>query len=184
MLDEPVFRINISERKRSIPTVCLASPWARLGAYFVDSLIFVPINYFVQTLLLRAPSLSAQMQMSRQGSPWRPSLTGCFLSMALALFTYLALNYRLLKKGQTIGKFIFVLQIQRRYGGELFSVWELILKRWLPLQVSGFLGIITTPKLAGLIFIVDALCIFRKGSNTLHDDIAGSRVVSLPEGRN
>ena len=58
---------------------------------------------------------------------------------------------------------------------------DLILKRILPLYGLQMVGTLTTPMITGLAVLVDCLCIFRKGRNTIHDDIAGSKVVVLPQ---
>ena len=72
-------------------------------------------------------------------------------------------------------------QIQKRTDGSLLPVNDLILKRILPLYGIQLIGTLTTPIISGLAVLVDCLCIFRKDRNTIHDDIAGSKVVVLPQ---
>jgi len=85
----------------------------------------------------------------------------------------LALNWNHLGRGQTIGKGIMELRIVRKNGTPAERS-HIILKRILPLHLIAQL-----PVLGGLFAIVDALLIFRSQHNTIHDDIAETKVIDL-----
>jgi uncharacterized RDD family membrane protein YckC len=102
--------------------------------------------------------------------------------IALMLGAYVLVNWAFLKNGQTVGKMLLKIQVQKQTGG-LLPVKDLILKRFLPMQLAASLPALISPVLGvvgGLLVLVDVLCIFRARYNTLHDDIAGSKVVKLP----
>lgn len=105
------------------------------------------------------------------------------LIMILAGFAiYVGINWVFLKNGQTIGKKVAKVQVQKRSGG-LFTAQDLILRRLLPIQLAAALPGLISPSLAlvgSILLLVDVLCIFRAEFNTLHDDIAKSKVVKLP----
>ncbi len=96
------------------------------------------------------------------------------LSSLIGIAALIAINWKFLPNGQTIGKKVMKLQIQSRDGG-LIPVNTLITKRILPLYIAAAI-----PKIGGILVLVDALCIFRARRNTLHDDLANSKVVQLP----
>jgi uncharacterized RDD family membrane protein YckC len=97
----------------------------------------------------------------------------------LGIAIFLAVNIVFLKNGQTVGKKLLKLQVQRRTDGSILPVLEYILKRLGPIYAVNLAAVIIHP-LINLAVLVDALCIFRPGRNTLHDDIAGTKVVRLP----
>ena len=85
----------------------------------------------------------------------------------------LALNWTHLGRGQTIGKGIMKLQIVRKSGAPAERP-HIILKRILPVQLF-----VLVPYLGKMFSIVDLLCIFRSQHNTIHDDIAETKVIDL-----
>lgn len=93
----------------------------------------------------------------------------------IALF--LAINFQFLStRGQTVGKMIIGTRIVAE-DGSLIPIDQLILKRYLLLWgVSVVLSIIPY---IGLIMIIDPLMIFRENHKCLHDELAGSKVISL-----
>jgi uncharacterized RDD family membrane protein YckC len=160
----------------------LASPWLRLVAVIVDGIIMFPIS-LVLGMLFGMPSFSAQMEASRIGAEAlkaiMPSVGVQLLVQVLSIVVFIAVNFVFLKNGQTIGKKVLKLQIQKRSDSSLLPVQDLIVKRMLPVYIVGALyGAVS--QLIGILLTVDALLIFRKGRNTLHDDIANSKVVKLP----
>jgi uncharacterized RDD family membrane protein YckC len=97
----------------------------------------------------------------------------------IGLAIFIAVNFVFLKKGQTIGKMALKLQIQNRNDGSLLSIQDILVKRVLPVYVINALGYAVHWSIL-LVLIADSLCIFRPGRNTLHDDLANSKVVKLP----
>ncbi len=162
----------------------LASPWIRLGAAIIDGIVLLPINFILQKIFIKMPSPTEIYEWAAAGkdvNALMPGTTMMLVSQILGLAVFIGVNYNFLKKGQTIGKLVLKLQIQKRTDGSLLPVNDLILKRVLPLYGLQLVGTLTTPILSGLAILVDCLCIFRKDRNTIHDDIAGSKVVVLPQ---
>jgi uncharacterized RDD family membrane protein YckC len=162
----------------------LASPWIRLGAAIIDGIVLLPINFIIQKIFIKMPDPTEIYQAAAAGkdiNAMMPSTTMMLVSQILGLAVLIGVNFNFLKKGQTIGKMLLKLQIQKRTDGSLLPVKDLILKRILPLYGLQMVGTLTTPMITGLAVLVDCLCIFRKGRNTIHDDIAGSKVVVLPQ---
>jgi uncharacterized RDD family membrane protein YckC len=111
-----------------------------------------------------------------------PGFATHLLMLGLMFAAYVGINWVFLKNGQTIGKKLLKIQVQDQQGG-LLPVKDLVLKRFLPIQLAASLPALIHPYLGmvgGLIVLIDALCIFRSRYNTLHDDIAKSKVVKLP----
>jgi len=145
----------------------LASPSRRLGASLLDTLItmviFSPIMWF-SGYFTRIKELTAK------GSSWSvEQLLWAFVGFGVML----ALNWRHLGRGQTIGKGIMAIRIVRRNGAPAERS-HIILKRILPIHLIALL-----PVLGSLFAIVDALCVFRSQRNTIHDDIAETKVIDL-----
>lgn len=142
----------------------LASPWIRLGAAIVDGIVLAPVNFLLSWLLIKFMT---------------PGIGMMILLNVIMLAVFIGVNFTFLAKGQTIGKMLLKLQIQNRTDGSLLPVNDLILRRILPFWGAGLLLSAIFP-LLGLIVLVDAFCIFRPARNTLHDDLANSKVVKLP----
>ena len=148
----------------------LASPWIRLGAAIVDGVVLLPINFIVAFIILKM----------------MPNIVGMILATTCGYAAFFAVNLNLLKNGQTVGKKFLKLQIQRSSDGTILPLQELLLKRFGVFYGVAFVSTVlrfvspTLGGLVGLVLLVDALCIFRPGRNTLHDDVAGSKVVCLP----
>ncbi len=168
-----------------------ASRLSRLGAAFLDGIILAPLNFLISWFLapkvddawaaevMRTKGFEEGMKQVMAAST--PSLPVHLLMIVLLLGSFIGINWVFLKNGQTIGKKAAKIQIQKRTGG-LLTVKDLILKRMLPVQlaVAGFALISPSLTIVGmLIAVVDVLCIFRSGYNTIHDDIAQSKVVKL-----
>ncbi|MDI1314604.1 RDD family protein [Prosthecobacter sp.] len=145
----------------------LASPWRRLGASILDSLIMIlivmPIMYF-------SGYFTRIMEQAGKASSWNMEQ---LLWAAMGFGIMLAINWNHLGRGQTIGKGIMELRIVRKNGTPAERS-HIILKRILPLQI-----IAQVPILGGLFAVVDALLIFRSRHNTIHDDIADTKVIDL-----
>jgi len=145
----------------------LASPWRRLGASLLDSLIMSVITL---PLLWFSGYFTRIMERASKGYSWSPEQ---LLWAVVGFVIMLALNWNHLGRGQTIGKGIMELRIVRKNGTPAERS-HIILKRILPLHLIAQL-----PVLGGLFAIVDALLIFRSQHNTIHDDIAETKVIDI-----
>lgn len=132
--------------------------------------------------LMKAAAQAAQSGQAVDPLMFMPGRGILLVVNILGLIAMLAVNFNFLKKGQTVGKMLLKLQIQRRTDGSILPLQDIILKRMLPVFGVATLGSVIHPMvgmLGGLFVLVDALCIFRPNRNTIHDDIAGSKVVVL-----
>ena len=82
----------------------------------------------------------------------------------------LAINWNFLLQGQTIGKKILKIRIVRKDGSPITRT-RIITHRILPVWL------VSSIPYANIALLADALCIFRAGRNTLHDDFADTKVV-------
>jgi len=161
----------------------LASPWLRLAAAIIDGVILFPINYVLGMILLKQPSISEAMEAAKKGpeavEALMPGKGMMLVGQIVGLAVFIGVNYVFLKKGQTIGKMLLKLQIRNRNDGSLLPIQDLIVKRVLPIYGVAALAN-SLHQLIGLLLIVDCVMIFRAGRNTLHDDLANTKVVKLP----
>lgn len=148
----------------------LAGRGHRLAASFLDSIIsmafILPVQFFTGTF---------QREMARQAAEgsvlaFRPEN---LLWSALGFMFLVAINWKLLAKGQTIGKLVLKIRIDRVEGGPC-ERGRIILRRMLVLNV-----IYLIPGINFIFILVDSLMIFRKDKRTLHDMIAGTKVVDV-----
>ena len=156
----------------------LASPWIRLVAQFIDGLILLPVNLIVSWLLIKVDqdAMNAAMASGDMAAVMKAASPPFYLVMItnlIAVAALVAINWKFLPNGQTIGKKVMKLQILSR-SGSLLPVNTLITKRLLPLYIAAAI-----PVIGGFLVLIDALFIFRPGRNTLHDDLADSKVVVL-----
>jgi uncharacterized RDD family membrane protein YckC len=140
----------------------LASPWIRLVAQIVDGLIAGGITAICQLIAGYYTRISAGTVSMLEPILWS------LLTMAIIL----GINWNFLLQGQTIGKKVMKIRIVRKSGAPIDRT-RILTHRLLPVWVASVI-----PFIGGLAVIVDALCIFRSGHNTLHDDIADSKVVT------
>jgi uncharacterized RDD family membrane protein YckC len=148
----------------------LASRWHRLVASLLDSLIlmviFMPLQYLTGTF---------QREMERQaagGSMFAFNAENILWSAA-ALFILVGINWIFLANGQTIGKRVLKLRIDRVEGGPCDRI-RIITRRMVIMQILYLVPIVNF-----IFMIVDCLMIFRDNKRTLHDEIAGTKVVDL-----
>ena len=156
----------------------LASPWIRLVAQFIDGLILLPVNLIVSWLLIKVDqdAMNAAMASGDMAAVMKAASPPFYLVMItnlIAVAALVAINWKFLPNGQTIGKKVMKLQILSR-SGSLLPVNTLRTKRLLPLYIAAAI-----PVIGGFLVLIDALFIFRPGRNTLHDDLADSKVVVL-----
>jgi len=144
----------------------LASPWRRLGASLLDTLIVLVVT---TPMMWFSGYFTHITEMVAKGASTRPEqVIWAFIGFCIML----ALNWSHLGRGQTIGKRIMAIRIVRKNGAPAERS-HIILKRILPILCFS-----NAP--FGFIFsIVDALCIFRSQHNTAHDDIADTKVIDL-----
>lgn len=132
----------------------LATQWVRLGAQIIDGLIVgIPGG-----IILGIVGTSS----------------GVLNQILMAVIVYgllIAINWNLLENGQTLGKKFLGIKIVRK-DGSLAGRHHLLTKRIAPVGIAA-----AVPYLGGLALIIDALCIFRPGFNTLHDEYADTKVI-------
>ncbi|MCF7788777.1 MAG: RDD family protein [Prosthecobacter sp.] len=145
----------------------LASPWRRLGASILDSLIMMVV---VLPIMWFSGYFTRIMEQAGRAGSWNMEQ---LLWAVVGLVVLIAINWNHLGRGQTIGKGIMDLRIVRKNGTPADRS-QIILKRILPLQL-----IAQVPFLGAIFAFVDALLIFRAKHNTIHDDIADTKVIDL-----
>lgn len=130
-----------------------ASPWTRLGAYFIDVLVFMVayVFFLVGTLVGDAGTVLI--------------VVGVLLSLALIVVYF----WLLATRGQTFGKMALNVRIVRQADGENGGLVTNVLMRSIVGQ--GLLAIVPFYSL------VDILFIFREDRRCIHDLIAGTVVV-------
>ena len=156
----------------------LASPLTRFVSQLIDGLILLPINFILMRLLLKPDQEAVNAAVARGDiagamSAASPPVYMSLLMSLIGVAILIAINWKFLPNGQTIGKKVMKTQIRSR-DGSLLPVNTLLTKRMLPLYIAG-----SIPVIGPFIVLIDALCIFRSGRNTLHDDLANSKVVVL-----
>lgn len=145
----------------------LASPWRRLGASLVDDLILIAL---ILPIMWFSGYFTRLMNQTDNDSFW--GMEHLFWEV-VGLVIMLALNWNHLGRGQTIGKGIMELRIVRKNGTPAGRS-HIILRRILPPYLIAQL-----PTLGEWFNFFDILLIFRSQHNTLHDDIAGTKVIDL-----
>jgi uncharacterized RDD family membrane protein YckC len=151
----------------------LASPWIRLVSQIIDAIIILIV-------LVPAMFLTGYIERSQKAafSGSRFAMLGEQLLWSLgALALYVAIHWVFLQNGQTIGKRVMSIRIVRK-NGEPATAGRIILYRLLPVQLIALI-----PCLGGLFALVDSLMIFRSERNTLHDDIADTKVIQVLPGQ-
>lgn len=142
----------------------LASPWIRLVAQIIDGIIsgvIIASLMFISGYYSRVASAAAAGEtLLLENLIWAP----------VQLAIMLGINWTFLLQGQTIGKKIMKVRIVRKNGDPIDRT-RIITHRLVPVWLLGNIPFIN------LLLIVDALCIFRAGRNTIHDDIADTKVV-------
>lgn len=147
----------------------LASPWRRLGASLLDALILSAINL---PLMWFTGYFTRTFQRASQGnnSAFEPEQ---LVWGAVGFVVMVVVNWNHLAVGETIGKRALGLRIVRK-SGEATDRNHIILRRILPLQIVSLI-----PYIGPFLALLDSLFIFRSAHNTLHDDIADTKVVDL-----
>lgn len=140
----------------------LASRWARLGGYIIDSIIIVVVTL---------PVMFAVGWFDRIMSGEQPGLMMSMLMGLSGVAVFAAINgYFIVNRGQTIGKMALGTRMVTVEGTHPdMAAW---LKRYAVLIL-----LTQIPVLGGFIFLVNALFIFNGERRCLHDLAAGTKVV-------
>ena len=141
----------------------LASRWARLGAYLIDTIILILpyVAVFILTDFWEG-TLNEGISVTEQ-------IAYFFVGLA----QYLLVNgYLLHRRGQTIGKWVLGIKIVSVKSNKILPLWKVFLVRYVVFAVIAML-----PFVGYLLAIVNDLFIFRKDKRCIHDHLAGTRVI-------
>ena len=151
----------------------LASRWKRLGGVMLDGLIIAIVVMPIQFLTGNFQKLMEQSQSGQRTIfSFQADQIGWKL---LGLVIVLAINWHFLTKGQTIGKMIVKTRIVLTDGSPC-DRRRIILRRMLPLHIAQQIPIVNM-----LFGLADMFMIFRENRRTLHDEIAGTKVIDISQ---
>lgn len=141
----------------------LASRWARLGAYSIDSIImilpFVAVFYLTDYWELTSNN---EISIAEQ-----------LLVLLLGFAQYLILHgYLLHKRGQTIGKWALGIKIVSIKTNKIIPLWKAFFVRYLPPVIVAMI-----PLIGIILALANDLFIFRKDKRCIHDHLAGTKVI-------
>jgi uncharacterized RDD family membrane protein YckC len=139
----------------------LSSRWHRLLASLVDTIILMAVVLPLEWL---AGSFG-RMQNSALLDP------ETILWSAASFGIWVLINWTPLLDGQTIGKRVLKIKVVRKDGSPCDRKHN-ILWRMLPIQ-----AVVLIPLIGVLVALADCFSIFRSSRYTLHDDVAGTKVV-------
>lgn len=154
----------------------LAKLWQRFAGGLIDLVLVLPLAMALFVLLalgyvryVEGMSVGLFLR-SMDYTNYLVRGTLLFISMPAS---FLILNsYLILKRGQTFGKFFLKTRMVGN-DGQLMPLPRIVLFRYLLFWFLWFLPLIQ------YIIFIDALCIFGEERKCLHDDVAGTKVVSL-----
>lgn len=149
----------------------LASPWRRLGGAFLDGLAVMFASIPVAWLLEKAGFNTHAFAHSSNGFSFR--LEG-FTGMTISFLVWMLINWSHLARGETLGKRLLGMKVVRKDGRPIPRA-NIITDRTLPVYLVSIV-----PGVGGLFVLIDCLLIFRSGRNTLHDDLAKTKVIRAP----
>ncbi|QDV45031.1 RDD family protein [Stieleria neptunia] len=152
----------------------LASRLSRLGAIIIDGFLMMFIIFPIQI----ATDYTGRAMTGEVG------LLEQLAMSVLGMIVFLILNgYLLVTRGQSIGKLAAGIRIVDAETNELISFTRIYVYRYLWTLPFTFITLIipgtTDDVFISLVFLVDALMIFRSDKRCLHDLIAGSKVVKV-----
>ncbi len=152
-------------------TYTLASPWRRLAAHVVESIVV--LAFMIPPFVFIAVGID--LLRENVNVPIDPNVMVLFafiLVLVLGIALSIANIYLLASKGQTIGKSIVNIRIVDAGTNSKTGFWRIIgLRSFIP-------GLINTIPLVGSIFsIVNVLFVFSKDNQCLHDKIADTYVI-------
>jgi len=143
----------------------LAGRWQRFGAVLLDALVAV---VWAVPLWLKFGVLNGITSGQRQ-----PLHTTILLGVLGYLFFVLVNGYFLKKNGQTIGKKLVGIRIATLDGG-VPELWKLLVLRY---GLVSFVALI--PFIGAMLCLIDDLFIFKDDRRTVHDLIAGTKVLRV-----
>lgn len=140
-----------------------AGPGIRLGAAFLDGLLYLPgvVPMFIGIGM-------ADGGRTAENTGWMVMGIGLLVILGIAIYNLVLLATR----GQTLGKRIAGIRIVTYPDGENPGGVKTILLRGF---VNGLIGAV--PMIGGIYSLVDVLFIFSEDNRCLHDRIAGTYVV-------
>ena len=148
----------------------LASRMDRFAGAFIDGFISLVINIplgIVLGIVLALIGLDPEESIAGNVVLW-------LASVVIGLGSFLLVNgYLLASRGQTVGKMVVGTQIVSDEG-QLVPIVPLILKRYAWIWILSIV-----PLVGGLIGLVNVLLIFRSNKKSLHDDVAGTKLINL-----
>ncbi len=148
-----------------------AARGSRLAASLLDALIGSAITLPIAYLTGYWQRMMAQENPGFFKLPTPEEL----LWVGIGMVVVIVINWTFLQRGQTIGKKALRIRIVRKDGSPV-AAQRIITHRMLPLQIASAI-----PGLNVVFPMLDALLIFRKDRNTLHDDIADTKVIMVPK---
>lgn len=155
----------------------LATRMSRLIAFIIDELI---TSFIIAPFYLLDPEF-----LERFENEGRFSIEDQYTMVIAQIVLYIVLNSYLFKRyGQSIGKRMMGIAIVSFKNGQLLSLSKIINYRYLPIWLIGIaslysieLGIIGV--MLHFISMLDKIYIFRPERRTLHDYIAGTKVINV-----
>ena len=176
-MNDPLNPYAPPETESSIPAPesgdALAGRGARLGASIVDGLVqaivLLPLMWF--TGYFSRAMEKAMAQAEAGGASVIELSPEPYLWALAGVVIFIVINWVFLQNGQTVGKRLLGIKIVRKDGSPIAAT-RIITHRFLPVQVAALV-----PVIGPFLVLVDCLLIFRKDKNTLHDDIAGTKVI-------
>lgn len=160
----------------------VASRMKRLGAVLLDFTILMALFLAVSLIAYVSDPGEFQREFSsamEEDASWFEInlLNGTnYIGLATTAAAFFAINgYLLAKRGQSIGKFILSIAIVDVDTGSVQPFGRLVMLRFAPIYMLQVL----MNFVYFLVFMVDALLIFRSDRRTLHDIMAGTTVIDL-----
>mgnify|MGYP001564989955 CR=1 FL=1 len=182
-----IFNRDLAEHKKSyskFKEFPLASREDRLNAAVIDKCFPIAVN-LLPLLALYLSRINGDTGLFFMMSGIA-SLTNLFVLLPLGIISLILIYFR----SQTIGKWMFNLQVVDNNSGKKVGFWRYVFLRnvmgealygTIILAAILFRGSEISVWVFLIYFIVDSLCIFRKDRRTMHDLIANTMVIKLPE---
>jgi uncharacterized RDD family membrane protein YckC len=167
--------------------VPVASPWRRLGGWFIDGVIVSAVSWIIGFALVRdlidefrryADQVNAAVQAGRtqpDANLFISNVLPSFYKLAILQLVVTAIYYIPLTKltGATLGKMATGIRV-RPMAAEGLPSWGQSVLRFV-----GFQLLAAVPSIGGFYFLLDVLwCLWDPRRQCLHDKIAGTAVVN------
>ena len=161
---------NLISTEQVVIDLPLASRWRRLAAVIVDKIIVTIVMFPVAIVI----TIFSRGWEGMRANPNVHFNTNELFWGCVALIVEIAINWGYLARGQTIGKYWLDMKVVRLDDNSPCSRQQNIVWRMLPVRI-----LVMLPLFGFFFALFDALMIFRKNRLTMHDDIAGTKVVDL-----